>query len=104
MQYNKDRIGGRRVENLKRFWEKFVLRDEMTTEKGYVPAPEKHELLGRCGMALTDLRPAGLAQIGEQRLDVVSEGDFIEKGSRLEVIHVESVRVVVRKVPEDQGT
>ena len=77
------------------------MRDELTTEKGYVPSPEKHELLGKRGVALTDLRPTGLARIGDQRLDVVSEGDYIEKGSCLEVIFVESMRIVVRKVPAE---
>lgn len=55
-------------------------------------------LLGRRGTAATDLRPAGIASIGSERVDVVTEGDFIVSGSTIEVVRVEGSRVVVRKV------
>jgi membrane-bound serine protease (ClpP class) len=52
--------------------------------------------IGEEGEALTLLRPAGTARIGERRVDVVSEGDYIAAGSRVRVTQVEGIRVVVK--------
>ncbi|MCL4180592.1 MAG: hypothetical protein KJ072_22955 [Verrucomicrobia bacterium] len=57
---------------------------------------EQPELLHRAGVALTQLRPSGTALIDGRRVDVVSEGQLIEKGSRLKVVATEGLRVVVR--------
>ena len=57
---------------------------------------EKPELVGLTGVAFTQLRPSGTALIGGQRVDVVTEGALIEKGSALKVVAVEGMRVVVR--------
>ena len=54
-------------------------------------------MLGLEGEAITLLRPAGTIQIGDKRVDAVSEGEYIERGSRVKVITVEGGRVVVRK-------
>ncbi len=65
---------------------------------GEAPPEEKlRPLEGAIGQALTPLRPAGVAQFGERKVDVVAEGEFIEKGSTVRVVRVEGVRVVVRK-------
>jgi len=58
---------------------------------------EKHPLLGKTGEAFSDLRPAGVAMIDGRKVDVVTEGAFIERGSALTVALVEGPRVVVRK-------
>ncbi len=65
---------------------------------GEAPPEEKlRPLEGAVGKALTPLRPAGVAQFGERKVDVVAEGEFIERGSTVRVVRVEGVRVVVRK-------
>lgn len=46
---------------------------------------------------MTDLRPAGTAIVGNERLDVVSEGSFIKRDSLIEVVKVEGSRIVVRE-------
>lgn len=55
-------------------------------------------LLGQRGIATSDLRPAGVARFGQQRVDVVTEGDFIPSGTPIEVLRVEGNRVTVRAV------
>jgi membrane-bound serine protease (ClpP class) len=55
-------------------------------------------LLGLTGTAVSTLRPAGAARINEQFVDVVSEGDFIEPGTPIQVIEVEGTRIVVKKI------
>jgi membrane-bound serine protease (ClpP class) len=68
------------------------------------PTPQSQQirsyeaLLGQRGIASSDLRPAGIAKLGQERLDVVSEGEFISNGSDLEVLRVEGTKIVVRKV------
>jgi len=58
-------------------------------------------LAGKEGIALSDLRPAGVARFGDERVDVVSEGDFIPVGSRLTILRVEGMRVTVRQKPPE---
>jgi membrane-bound serine protease (ClpP class) len=55
-------------------------------------------LVGRQGVAMTVLRPAGKAQIDDDFVDVVSEGPFISVGRRIEVVAVSGNRVVVREI------
>lgn len=52
---------------------------------------------GESGTALTMLRPAGKARIGERVIDVISEGPFISANVPLEVVAVNGNRVVVRQ-------
>ncbi len=55
-------------------------------------------LLGAIGVAETPLRPAGKARFGDDFLDVIAEGDFLNPGSRVQVIEVEGQRIVVKEV------
>ena len=54
------------------------------------------ELLNGTGVALSQLRPSGIANINGQRVDVVTEGDLIERGAKIKVVAIEGARVVVR--------
>ena len=80
-----------------RLWHKVVLHDRSTSQRGFVSAETRRELIGREGTVLTELRPAGSVQLGEQVVDVVSEGAFVAKGERVKVIAVNGARVVVRR-------
>lgn len=55
-------------------------------------------LLGQVGTTTSMLRPAGMAKFGDRYVDVVSEGDFIEAGTPIQVVEVEGTRVVVKRV------
>ena len=61
------------------------------------PATLKSEYLGQTGVALTVLRPAGAAMVGNKRLDVVSVGDFIDADVSIQVIGVEGSKIMVEK-------
>lgn len=80
-----------------KFFKKMVLRDATTTEEGYVSNVNRVELLGKIGTALTPLRPAGIAYINDERVDVVTEGSFIDQDSDVIVVKVEGSRIVVRE-------
>jgi membrane-bound serine protease (ClpP class) len=73
-----------------------LLRDGLPAEGGFISAPVREDLIGREGVAITDLRPSGTALVGEERVDVVTEGEFISQGSALRVLRSEGYRLVVR--------
>ncbi len=53
------------------------------------------ELLGKEGVTHTRLRPSGIVLIGNERVDVLTQGDMIEKGKQVRVIKVEGNQIVV---------
>jgi membrane-bound serine protease (ClpP class) len=55
-------------------------------------------LLGAIGTAATPLRPAGKVQFGDQFIDVLAEGNYVEIGTRVQVIEIEGNRIVVKEV------
>ena len=86
-----------------RFTRIFALSTRLDNEPG--TDPERARLVasydylkGQQGVATTDLRPAGVARLGNERVDVVTEGNYISNGSAVEVLRVEGTRVVVRAV------
>lgn len=82
------------------FYGKLVLQESEHASQGFSSARTESELLGMTGMTLSDLRPSGKAEFGGRRIDVVTEGDYIEKGTPVTVDSVSGARVVVRKIPK----
>lgn len=81
-----------------------VLHTDLTAESGFTSEPvAEHDLVGKLGVAMSTLRPAGIADIDGQRVDVVSDGEFIEPGEPIRVDHVDGNRVVVRHVIDSQS-
>lgn len=66
-----------------------------TQTLGAAGDPELAVLLGRQGVTITPLRPAGTVEIDDRPVDVVSDGQYVETGTRVKVTHVEGSRVVV---------
>ena len=80
------------------FLDRLVLNDSISTEDGYVASESRVELVGKKLKAYTDLRPAGVAILDNEKLDVVTDGDFIEKGNEIVIVRVEGRRIVVKKI------
>lgn len=85
----------------KGIFRRIVLQDRTSTELGYVSSVSRMELMGLEGITVTPLRPAGTALLDGERIDVVSEGGFIEENKRVKVVNVEGMRVVVREEDHD---
>ena len=51
--------------------------------------------VGRTGIAVTDLRLSGKASLGDELLDVVSQHEYLDKGTPIRVVEVEGARIVV---------
>ena len=80
-----------------RLGKQLVLQTATDASSGYVTA-QSSDLVGKRGQATTPLRPAGIAEIDGKRIDVVSVGELIERGTSIEVVRVDGNRVVVRAV------
>jgi membrane-bound serine protease (ClpP class) len=78
------------------------LRAATDKEHGFTSASVRADLVGVHGRAITDLRPAGVGVFGDERVDIVSESEWIEAGSAVEVIASEGYRHVVRIVAEEK--
>jgi membrane-bound serine protease (ClpP class) len=75
-----------------------ILDTGLSADKGYASAPETDRgLLGKRGRAASALHPAGIADIGGERIDVVSTGDMIDPEEIIEVVRVDGNRIVVRR-------
>ena len=75
-----------------------VLNDSIEEKSTSLSDASAQELIGLEGECLTALRPSGNADFDGRRLDVVSAGEFIEKGSRVRIESVEGLRILVKKV------
>jgi membrane-bound serine protease (ClpP class) len=72
-----------------------MLGDATSKETGYLSSAVRTELIGSVGVALTDLRPAGAARIGQERIDVVSEANWISAGTPVRIVRSDGYRHVV---------
>jgi membrane-bound serine protease (ClpP class) len=76
---------------------RLILETGLHADEGYASAPEADERwLGKSGRAVSPLRTAGIAEIEGERVDVVSDGEFIESGAPIVVTRVDGNRIVVR--------
>lgn len=73
-----------------------VLSPDLASASGYVSSDALDDLVGQAGVAVTPLRPAGTADIGGDRIDVVTRGEFVAPGAAVEIIQVRGSRVVAR--------
>jgi membrane-bound serine protease (ClpP class) len=76
-------------------WNNLVLHANISSTSGYASVQNLDHLVGINGTALTDLRPAGAAIISGNRIDVVTEGEYINHDSEIVVKTVIGSKVVV---------
>ena len=77
---------------------KLILSTALDTSDGFSSAPPSdYQWLGRTGLAHSTLRPAGIADFQGHRVDVVSDGEFIDAGTPIRVLHVDGNRIVVQR-------
>ena len=74
-----------------------------TSAIGYESAEVRSDLVGKHGTAITDLRPAGTALVGDERIDVVSESEWISAGTPVKILSAEGYRHIVRSVSEQEA-
>lgn len=81
-------------------WNKFILSESLTKEHGYIPVEDRDVMIGLIGRSITPLRPSGTVELGGRRVDVITEGSFIESGCSVRVVKTDGTRIVVEEEKE----
>ena len=75
-----------------------ILNATESAEEGYVAAEDAQVFLDKEGVALTTLRPTGVAEFDGVRLNVLSDGEYVPPETHVKVVRVEGSRLFVRPV------
>lgn len=74
---------------------RIVLNETESSEAGYRASEDMQVFLGKEGVATTVLRPTGMAEFDGVKLNVVSEGEYIQAGAKVQIVRVEGSRILV---------
>ena len=80
------------------FLDKVILKDSTNAESGFTSHDDRPHLVGKTAQTVTDLRPAGIIKLDDERIDAVSDGTFILRNRQVKILEVEGTRVVVREI------
>ena len=75
-----------------------VLREDVKGEQGFLESSDLEYLVGKEGVAATDLRPAGKGNFDGIEFDILSGGSYINKGSKIRIIKVKDNKLVVSEI------
>lgn len=78
-----------------RMGKQFVLETDSSAAQGFVAVENMQRYEGRQGVTLTMLRPSGIARIDGERVDVITDGEFVEKGVEIKVVKTGACRIIV---------
>ena len=77
---------------------KMVLTTDQKSTEGFSIKQENHsDLVGKTGIAITDLRPSGKVEIDDNIYDAITDAAFIVQGETIEVIKGEGYSIKVKK-------
>lgn len=79
---------------------KFVLQGTSSAEEGYTAVRDLSRYVGKEGVAVSMLRPSGVAKIDGDRMDVITDCEYLEKGTRIKVIKAKAGRIIVASIEE----
>lgn len=75
-----------------------VLDARTDRDSGFSANNDCRGLINKEGISVTQLRPAGIALIDGNRVDVVTDGEFIEVNVPVKVVDIEGRRIIVKKI------
>lgn len=78
-------------------FDKIILTAHQKSDEGYLSSITKDEYLGKEGITVSGLRPSGFIEIDGKRIDALSEGNFIPRGTSIKVVRVEGSKIIVRR-------
>jgi len=73
-----------------------ILKEEQNKDKGYISSSDLKYLLGKQGVAVTILRPSGIGNFDGIDFDVISEGKYIQKDTKLVIYKVQGSKLIVK--------
>jgi len=85
----------------RQLWDKIALKDRMTDDRGYSSInPTFRTLIGKRGVAATDLRPVGRIEIDDNDFSAITNGQYIKKGTPIVIKQVDGTRILVDEITE----
>lgn len=83
---------------LKRVKPPIILENELKAERGYLNSADLEYLVGKEGIAVTDLKPSGKCKIEGIEFDVRAESRYIEKGTRVCISRIHENTIMIREI------
>jgi len=83
---------------LKKVKPPIVLQDEMNAENGYLNTSDLEYLVGKEGVASTDLKPAGKCNVEGVEFDVRAESRYVVRGTKVQINRVHENTLMVREM------
>jgi membrane-bound ClpP family serine protease len=77
------------------------LRTSAVRDEGYTSTKNYGDMLGRIGVSTTNLRPSGTGDFDGIKMDVIADGQFIQKNTKIKIVRVEGFRILVEQVHDD---
>jgi len=81
-----------------------TLAENLGSDEGYAAqsTPEARDAVGLVGVATSTLRPAGRGRFEGKNYDIVTRGEFLERGARVRIIQASGNRYVVAECEESE--
>ena len=87
-----------------RTWKKFILSTQQKKELGYtVGTKDLKRLMSKEGITTTPLRPSGIAEVNNIKINVITRGEYIESNIKIKIISIEGNKIVVEAI-DTSGT
>lgn len=93
-------VAGSRLQD-SRFFKKISLNETLDSAQGYTASFITEVVTGKKGITQTVLRPSGKVEIDGIIYDAYTRGEYLEKGTPVEVINKMGSSVMVKKLTED---
>ncbi len=84
-----------------RLGKNFILETDSSVENGYIAVEDMQRYLGKEGVSVTILRPSGIAKVDGERLDVITDGQFVEKGVAVKVVKTGAGKIIVAPIESE---
>ncbi|PKL51305.1 MAG: hypothetical protein CVV42_00200 [Candidatus Riflebacteria bacterium HGW-Riflebacteria-2] len=82
----------------------FILQTDASNAQGFVAVEDNSAYIGKEGVTVTMLRPSGIAKIDNERVDVMTDGEFVEKGVKVRVTKTRQNTVIVTPIEEQSSS
>ena len=92
----------RSIKKGKLFKSSIILSDEEKVEDGYIATKDRAIFLHKTGVTTTPLRPTGMADIQGERLNVITNGQFVPNDTPVRVVRIEGANIIVQPIKEEK--
>jgi len=81
---------------------RLVLAKATDRKEGYSASDTRSSLIGLAGVTTSSLRPSGSARFDGRKLDVVTQGDYLEPGCAVRIVETHGNRIIVEAFESEE--